>query len=274
MKQCPHCGAQLQEQARFCLYCMRSLEEKPNITPKLPRSRRWLPWVIGGIVLAAAVLIFLLSPGGEEAPSQRETATPSLPSTVATTSVAEGTSSQSICTFEGFTDSAMYADTTLWEPFMAFNMGTTGQWDKFSIPVHLPDSQMNLYFYHEGVKICAILSNVRSDSLDDAAIIIDSAVDLLCHGYPTGRKNIHMSAEHMQSGKLIEAEAALANTIVPEDPRGSETDATVPWTVSRQTVTLSSEKYGYPDFELICELRQRTWEGSLIYDIFLYFVPL
>lgn len=51
---CPFCGADLAENARFCLYCMTSLEEKQAIRQKKQKHhKRWL-------AVLAAVLVFIL----------------------------------------------------------------------------------------------------------------------------------------------------------------------------------------------------------------------
>lgn len=51
---CPFCGADLAENARFCLYCMTSLEEKQAIRQKKQNQhKRWL-------AVLAAVLVFIL----------------------------------------------------------------------------------------------------------------------------------------------------------------------------------------------------------------------
>ncbi len=57
MKKCPFCGAEIEENARFCLYCMTSLEEKQVIQSPQPKNRRWL-------YIIAAVLLLLLLIGG------------------------------------------------------------------------------------------------------------------------------------------------------------------------------------------------------------------
>ncbi len=61
MKKCPFCKAELEENARFCLYCMAQLDEKSVITAK--RKKRRLIWagVSFFAVLLALVFVFLLS---------------------------------------------------------------------------------------------------------------------------------------------------------------------------------------------------------------------
>lgn len=52
MKKCPHCGVELAENARFCLHCMTTLNQKRVIPSPQYALRRWLH-------TAVAVLVFL-----------------------------------------------------------------------------------------------------------------------------------------------------------------------------------------------------------------------
>ena len=58
MKQCPFCQAQIEENARFCLYCMTPLEKKEpaRLPPKKNKSRVWLC-----VALSAVILTVLLA---------------------------------------------------------------------------------------------------------------------------------------------------------------------------------------------------------------------
>lgn len=55
-KKCPHCGAEIEENARFCLYCMTSLDEKERVMTRLYLRKRWL-------ILSAAFFALLLIGG-------------------------------------------------------------------------------------------------------------------------------------------------------------------------------------------------------------------
>ena len=54
MKKCPFCGANIEDSARFCLYCMQSLTEKEQIPPHPKKKpQRW-------ITAAAIAAVFLI----------------------------------------------------------------------------------------------------------------------------------------------------------------------------------------------------------------------
>lgn len=54
MKRCPKCKAEIQEEARFCLYCMTSFEEKQTVKTPKENNKRWL------IVIAAVSVVALI----------------------------------------------------------------------------------------------------------------------------------------------------------------------------------------------------------------------
>ena len=76
MKKCPYCGAEIEESARFCLYCMQSLTEKEQI---LPHQKKKMPWVLilSAVIAALLISVTALLVGklpSEEAPSVGDTA--------------------------------------------------------------------------------------------------------------------------------------------------------------------------------------------------------
>ena len=54
MKKCPKCKAEIQEEARFCLYCMTSFEEKQTIESPKENNKRWR------IIIAAVLAVVLV----------------------------------------------------------------------------------------------------------------------------------------------------------------------------------------------------------------------
>lgn len=79
MKICPHCKAELDDNARFCLSCMTSLDQKEQIPPPVRHGRRW-PWVFLCFLFAGllAGLVFLLWCRAPEAPAETAQPTDSL----------------------------------------------------------------------------------------------------------------------------------------------------------------------------------------------------
>lgn len=59
MKKCPFCGADIEESARFCLYCLNSLTEKEQILVHKKKKPQGLA-ILGAIVGAAVILLLLL----------------------------------------------------------------------------------------------------------------------------------------------------------------------------------------------------------------------
>ncbi|MBE6778974.1 MAG: zinc ribbon domain-containing protein [Ruminococcaceae bacterium] len=62
MKQCPRCKATVQENARFCLYCMAPFEEKTPVGTQRRRSWWWIGAALLGAVAMIAVTLWLLWP--------------------------------------------------------------------------------------------------------------------------------------------------------------------------------------------------------------------
>lgn len=62
MKKCPFCNAEIEENARFCLYCMSSLEEKQVIETPKENTKRWPIILIAFlfVVLFIILAIFFL----------------------------------------------------------------------------------------------------------------------------------------------------------------------------------------------------------------------
>lgn len=86
MKKCPFCGADIEDSARFCLYCMQSLTEKEQILLHQKKKPQWL-LIIAAIAVSVAfsiILIIILS-GKQEIPTNQILSEEQQNSTPATT---------------------------------------------------------------------------------------------------------------------------------------------------------------------------------------------
>jgi len=87
MKKCPFCKADIEENARFCLYCMKPLNEKEVILPT-KKKRPWWPLALAAVLLALLALGIFFPRGNGDGAS---TPTNSDPSSNAPPSVPEQT---------------------------------------------------------------------------------------------------------------------------------------------------------------------------------------
>ena len=70
MKKCPFCKADIEDNARFCLYCMKPLNEKEVIPPP-QRQLQWWPFAVAAVLLVALLVVILLIPkGNADRPSE------------------------------------------------------------------------------------------------------------------------------------------------------------------------------------------------------------
>lgn len=62
MKLCPNCKGELDDNARFCLCCMTSLDEKEQIPPPAPQVRRWPLVLLCVLVLGIIGAVICIPP--------------------------------------------------------------------------------------------------------------------------------------------------------------------------------------------------------------------
>lgn len=113
MKKCPFCGADLADEAQFCLYCMTPLKEKELITPAKRRPKGWL-FVLGGVLLLAVVLLLLWPRTGDATnePAMQVTTVPTTATTLPTTGTTVPTTVTTVPTTTPSTSSSTTVSTT------------------------------------------------------------------------------------------------------------------------------------------------------------------
>lgn len=77
MKECPFCKADIEENARFCLYCMKPLVEKEVVPPAKEKRRLiWLLPVLAACLILGVLAAFLLMGDPQGDPSVADTTAP------------------------------------------------------------------------------------------------------------------------------------------------------------------------------------------------------
>lgn len=185
---CPHCGALLQDEARFCPHCMTSFVEKTALpVPKPPRKKRTLLLVLLGILVIGAVTVALLIFAKPTAtvPVAKEEPVPS--------STATSVSDHSpLCSFAQFYAAA---------PLVSEQMGISSLWDPDSLvdtrysqksnirqyvaTTTLEDTLFSVFFYNEGEEVYASVCDVTPEQYADAENLLKCVVQTVCNHYIT-----------------------------------------------------------------------------------------
>lgn len=167
---CPKCGAELQENASFCLHCMTPLEPKQNIEkPKKPlSSKRKTIYIIVSILVVIAIVSA---------------------STVAAVMVKKHSP---ICTFEQFQTAV---------PIVSEKMGINSLWDEnsfldiaysesekvmqYSTDIDLNGAYLSVFFYNEGEEIYGYICDVQTSDVDKGKELLKCIAQSACNYYYT-----------------------------------------------------------------------------------------
>ncbi len=128
MKKCPYCHAELQDEAAFCLYCMRSLTEKETVEAPKKRISKKIKIII------CVVLAVVFAVGS------------------VTFSIAKNSK---ICTFPLFNERFQAVNQRLecedlWKVAELKDYYHDKDWITYSLPLKNDDIELSIYFYKEG----------------------------------------------------------------------------------------------------------------------------
>lgn len=243
---CPYCGAELQENARFCLYCMKSLQEKQPI--KVPAAKKRLFWIIPVIAAAAAIavgLFFLL---------RQEAAAPTKPAQLTVNRELPPITDPNTFYFTAVSWSKELEINELWEPASMWFPDET----RAVVSLNLQEADCQVLFLEGGSTIFASVTNLTDETLADGRRIAECIIAAVYDGI---------------------ADAPTLRTDLPFEPVGDSLLALLQLddpakegaTTEILQCRLEPKSYGREQQTLLCELRTRSCEDGAYYDIFLYF---
>ena len=261
---CPYCGARLQENARFCLYCMKPLQEKQPIRIRV--RRKWL-WLLPA--LAALALLFFL-PKRNETPrgTPTESAAPTAAEAVPTTTEAVPSTVQTAATepvpvaapnwlmFDADRVTQELDAQALWDPMRMWCLSDEPL--RYTAYVALSGAAMELWFLDEGLFVQ--LTDLTDDTLADGRRIAQCVTVAVCEG--------HGALSPQMSGEALPVEWSMAEKLPVDDPAAVRMDAGTTATISRAQCAVP---LALTELWVTSEVRERTWEGAAYYDILLFF---
>lgn len=268
---CPYCSAELQENARFCLYCMESFQEKTQIPSPSARKRSRKIWlaILLAVVLTAAV-IGVLAVGLQRDNTQNVDAASPTASNAVTTEKEEffPINNCNDFYFDAISETERLAGQDLWNPSGLYLLNRTEQMEVYSAPVYLPDAVFNIYFFDEGVEIFAAVTNLTEDALADGLRLSDCITAATYYGM--GAKV--PSFKDIVLSDPVAAGDSYVEQLKIDDPTAQRTDEGTAASAKRTRLEPEAGTWlNVPRQYLVYELRTRTYEGRTYYDIFLFY---
>lgn len=261
---CPYCGAELQENARFCLYCMKSLQDKRQIeVPRAKKKWRWFVPIAVATAIAAALFLLLR----REAPAATGSASTQPSENRAVSAVTEAASTQlsenrelppitdpNTFYFNAVSWSKKLEINALWEPASMWFPEET----RAVVPLSMQDADCQVLFLQDGRAILAEITNLTDDTLADGQRIA------ACIGAAVYDGIADLPALHADL-PTVQAERSVLDLLGIDDPAQAGTVTAV------VQCRLEPKSYGGGQQYLRYELRTRSCEDGTYYDIFLYF---
>lgn len=269
MKKCPYCLNVIQENAQFCLYCMKPLFDKETVQQAKPKKKLRLSSVI--IAVIAVVLITILAAGGGflfASISGSDETTDSYQETTGTSSEEE-IELDKIVTYDDFRLQALMATAKLgynelWNPeeLIETHVGADG-WNIYSCNINIPEVDLKILFYNDGEEILTVISDVTDETYRDAVNLYECILSGI-ENYTFINFQQMMTDRDMYAMQKREGSVTMLEEIEFVDPASEKTDAGTEMIIEYRWSEMDNGNL------LLYELRTRTYNGKTYYDIYMY----
>lgn len=264
MKYCPFCSSPLQENARFCLHCMKELDtKKPIDIPKKKRPVGILVAICTLLIIGTAVICLVFLPGNGKSEPKGNAAEEETPDNNIITSFEDYSLR---CTYLTGKNSLSH----LWDANSFINTHTGKDddgdtWEIYSPDVHIPGANFSACFCENGEEIITALTGITSETFEDAAALLECSVfsvynysydDL--YDFLTNRDRYPLTPD--ESKNCVLTLAGLPDGAGAKCDVGSE--PALSYTVSRLNGEKGAEILYY-------QFRTRMFEGKEVFDIIL-----
>lgn len=248
---CPKCGAQLQENAQFCFYCMHSLTDREPVDPKKgsKKTKKWLLWTAVAVATVGALIAVFFYIKSVTGPKEQDPI---------------------IATFDDFQLRATYLTgkeglSGLWDPdgLQQTYTGTDRQgdtWQIYAADVFLDDVNFCACFCEGGTEIILSLTDLTEENMDEGLQIVECAIYSVYNYTFTNLHDILTDHDRYPAQDIEPDEQILVLANLP-DPSGEKQDPGTQSTIIRKCVLAQSDQLMY------VEIRTRTYEGTVYYDI-------
>jgi len=270
-KKCPYCGATLQENARFCLYCMRPLEQQTKKS-----TNKWVI-VLLCVLLASALVTggffmawFLLKDDAESETATVETEGDGEPSLGEELPYGKW---PIICSLEDMTLRTVYLTavddlSALWDPdgFVYKDKVTDDDgddWKIYETEVYLGGVCLRAHFGGDGREIITSITSLTDENYEDGIRLAECMVSSV---YNYTFTNLHgMLTDGEAYPRLdVPLEDELLLTAQLPDPAVNDPGSRMEL---KCTSVIFDEGSGFENQALYVEFRTRTCNGQTVYDI-------
>lgn len=270
---CPHCGAELQENARFCLYCMQSLQEKTDVSAPATKKLGWRSRLLLSL-LAVGVLVSVIYAIGkraanvpEESSQLENTSTEASTSPTAAAETKKPITDSNQFYFDAINVTNSKACQGLWEPSGFYLLERDGDMEEYRAPVYLQNAGLEICFIHGGAEILTAVTNLTQDTLNDGVKLADCIAAAIYYSVDCEVPDL---TQAIPSEPVAAGDSCMARLHI-DDPAAMRIDAGTQANISRASFDLEVNTiWGKAHLRLIYELRTRICEGIAYYDIFLF----